>query len=64
MNKSKRQLLIRKELIAEDKKTEEQTSNASLQNEHASNIIDEIDELLEEQMNAKDKHDHNPRSMR
>ena len=44
-------------MIAEDKKTEEQTSNVSLQNEDALNITDEIDELLEEQMNPKDKHE-------
>ena len=37
----------KKELIAGHKKTEEQNSNASLQNEDALNIIDEINELLE-----------------
>ena len=55
MNKSKRQLLIKKELIAGDKKTEEHASNVSHQNEDALNINDEIVELLQEQMNAKDK---------
>ena len=41
-------------MIAGDKKTKEHASNASHQNEDALNINDEINELLQEQMNAKD----------
>ena len=42
-------------MIAGDKKTEEQNSNVSLQNEDALNIDDEINELLEQEMDARDE---------